>query len=285
MRLFKGRHMSALPRLARMAAECSRTVLRSPMNTARELANLPEQQRGFDSAELLEWARQTHSLAKSNADANPLRDYFDRITQGPGVWKWLHYFEIYHRHLAKYIGRDITLVEVGVYSGGSMPMWQEYFGPGCRVHGIDIQPECKAYENDRTKIHIGDQSDRDFWRRFRDDVPSVDILIDDGGHMPDQQIVTLEEMLPHINPGGTYICEDIHGIHNAFAAYVHSLAGNLNALIPYSTTAESKGRPTDFQTAIHSVHLYPFVAVIEKTDGIFDAFEAPKHGTQWQPFL
>jgi hypothetical protein len=53
----------------------------------------------------------------------------------------------------------------------------------------------------------------------------------------------------------------------------------------YAPGALAKAKPTPFQTAIHSVHLYPYVAVIEKTHGIFDAFEAPKHGTQWQPFL
>jgi hypothetical protein len=47
-----------------------------------------------------------------------------------------------------------------------------------------------------TSIHIGDQGDREFWRAFRERVPPVDVLIDDGGHQPEQQIVTLEEMLP-----------------------------------------------------------------------------------------
>jgi hypothetical protein len=98
-------------------------------------------------------------------------------------------------------------------------------------------------------------------------------------------MVTLEEMLPHLNSGGVYVCEDVNGIHNPFASYVQSLAGNLNAMNSYAPGALAKAKPTPFQTAIHSVHLYPYVAVIEKTDGIFDAFEAPKHGTQWQPFL
>ena len=110
--------------------------------------------------------------------------------------KWLHYFDLYHRHLQKFIDRPVTVVEVGVYSGGSMPMWRHYFGEHCRVHGVDIQEECKMYEDAHTTIHIGDQADRAFWKRFRESVPAVDVLIDDGGHQPEQQMVTLEEMLP-----------------------------------------------------------------------------------------
>jgi hypothetical protein len=58
------------------------------------------------------------------------------------------------------------------------------------------------------KIFIGDEEDRKFWRRFKAEVPAVDIVIDDGGHQTQQQVVTLEELLPHLRPGGVYICED-----------------------------------------------------------------------------
>ena len=77
-----------------------------------------------------------------------------------------------------------------------MPMWRHYFGEHCRVHGVDIREECKMYEDAHTTIHIGDQADRAFWKRFRESVPAVDVLIDDGGHQPEQQMVTLEEMSP-----------------------------------------------------------------------------------------
>ena len=43
--------------------------------------------------------------------------------------------------------------------------------------------------------------------------------------------------------------------------------------------------PMQFQSAVSSVHLYPFVVVIEKRDSTLTTFSAPKHGTQWQPFL
>jgi hypothetical protein len=168
------------------------------------------------------------------------------------VLKSLHYFDIYHRHLRKFIGRQVNVVEIGVYSGSSLSMWRHYFGEDCRVHGVDIQEECEVYEDSHTTIHIGDQADRAFWKRFREAVPVVDVLIDDGGHQPEQQMVTLEEMLPHLRPGGIYICEDVHGVGNRFALFAHSLADELNASL-----GSNKRQPD--QAAVNSVHLYPFV--------------------------
>lgn len=62
-------------------------------------------------------------------------------------------------------------------------MWQQYFGDKCRVYGIDIQEECKIYEDEKVKVFIGDQESRKFWNDFKKSVPRVDILIDDGGHL------------------------------------------------------------------------------------------------------
>ena len=83
-----------------------------------------------------------------------------------------------------------------------MGMRREYFGPQCHVYGVDIDEACRVYENEYTKIFIGDQADRNFWKSFKNEVPRVDIVIDDGGHKSEQQIATLEEMLPHISRGG-----------------------------------------------------------------------------------
>lgn len=37
-------------------------------------------------------------------------------------------------------------MEIGVYRGGSLQMWKNYFGEGTRVIGIDITPETKEFE-------------------------------------------------------------------------------------------------------------------------------------------
>ncbi|HLW53824.1 MAG TPA: class I SAM-dependent methyltransferase [Candidatus Angelobacter sp.] len=215
---------------------------------------------------------------------NPLRTYFDGITRGKGIWKWTHYFDIYHRHFQKFIGREVNIVEIGVYSGGSLGMWKTYFGTGCQVYGIDINEACKAYESDKIKIFIGDQGDRGFWQNFRRAVPVIDILIDDGGHLPEQQIVTLEETLPYLRAGGVYVCEDIHGVHNRFSNYLAGFADRLNACALKGGPGSS-ATTSALQRAISSIHLYPFVAVIEKSCTPVEELASVKHGTEWQPFL
>jgi hypothetical protein len=249
----------------------------------RLLANAPSILDGATRAKTWPTCKADIAEERSPSD-NPLRSYFDSVTQGPGIWKWTHYFDIYDRHFRQFVGKKVHVVEVGIYSGGSLDMWRDYFGSQCCVYGVDIEGACKAYEKENTRVFIGDQSDRNFWRDFRKQVPQVDIVIDDGGHHPVQQIVTLEEMLPHVRSGGIYVCEDIHGKDNRFGAYVYGLAKSLN-LFAKEQGVENAVVPSGFQAAISSIHQYPFVTVIEKRRSSPTRFVAPKHGTEWQPFL
>jgi hypothetical protein len=218
---------------------------------------------------------------------NRLRDLFDSNCRGRGIWKWLHYFDIYDRHLSKFVGRDVRVVEVGVYSGGSLAMWRNYFGDKCHIYGIDIEPACISYENECTDIFIGDQEDRGFWRGFKERVAPVDILIDDGGHSSKQQMVTLEEMLPHVKPGGVYICEDVHGIHKRFGSFVQATISNMNEMHLREPYLGNEGgiTPTEFQGWIHSAHFYPYLVVLEKAESPARQFRSVKKGTEWQPFF
>ena len=217
-------------------------------------------------------------------NAGRLQSYFDSHRDGRGIVKWMHYFDVYERHLEKFVGRKVHIAEVGVFSGGSMQMWHSYFGADCVVYGIDIREECKAYEDERTKIFIGDQGDRTFWKNFRSNVPPIDIFIDDGSHLTEDQIITFEEILPHMRPGGVYICEDVHGSQNRFSGYMQGLSAQLNAMVKDGPEL-SPVIATEFQRAIQSVHLYPFLTIIEKSIERRDRFEAVRRGTEWQPFV
>jgi hypothetical protein len=257
------------------------------------LVNLPSILQGINRAStwrdfaLKDSAESNGPQTNFQTDVNPLEEYFDSVTEGRGIWKWTHYFDIYHRHFQKFVGKPVAVVEIGVLSGGSLTMWKNYFGPHCSVYGIDIRPECKAYEDDRTRIFIGDQADRSFWRSFRNEVMDFDIVIDDGGHLPEQQIVTLEETLPYIRPGGVYLCEDVHGGHNRFAAYVHGLSTTLNSFVLAQEheceTDDDTVLTSPFQQSIGSIHTYPFVTVIEKRTQVANYLISSRRGTEWQP--
>jgi hypothetical protein len=246
-------------------------ALRHRRWTYRTLSNLPDALRASEFCHRWTTANTTYTTFPINphAQQSRLRKYFDSHKDGRVIFKWMHYFDIYDRHFSKFIDRNVHVVEVGVLGGGSLEMWQHYFGRTCRVTGIDIDVRCKAYENDRIAIFIGDQEDRQFWKTFRERTPPVDVFIDDGGHTPEQQIVTLEEMLPYLRPGGVYLCEDVHGISNRFMAYAQKLADYLNlaSLTPsrdldFRITSAASG----FQAAVCSVHFYPFVVVIERAE-------------------
>jgi hypothetical protein len=221
---------------------------------------------------------------------NQLRTFFDNRKVGNGIWKWLHYFEIYERHFSRFRGQEVHIAEIGIYSGGSLEMWRDYFGPKAHIYGVDIEPDCKVYERDGIKVFIGDQADRSFWREFCTKVPKLDIVIDDGGHQYEQQVVSLEELLPHLRPGGVYLCEDVLGAFTQFAWYVGGLAHKLNEMAHVRESHDDPERrsvsdTTMFQKRINSLHLYPFVVVVEKNRADIPELVAPKHGTQWQPFL
>ena len=223
------------------------------------------------------------SPASEAACDNPLREYFEANGTGPGIVKWTHYFDAYQRHLAKFVGSPVNVVEVGVYAGGSLQMWRSYLGEESHVYGIDIQPACRVYATEGISVFIGDQADRSFWSGFRGEVPDVDVVIDDGGHTAEQQMVTLEEMLPHLRAGGVYICEDVLELNNRFATFAAAFVDELNRL---GEPAGSIDRRTasEFQRAIHSIHFYPFMTVIEKHAASPTVLESERRGTEWQPF-
>ena len=97
------------------------------------------------------------------------------------ITKWAHYFPIYERHFSWMRNKTLTFLEIGVDKGGSLRMWQRYFGPFARIIGIDINPECNSL-NGTPGIHIriGDQSDEKFLQEVIDEFGVPDMILDDG---------------------------------------------------------------------------------------------------------
>ncbi|MFO0886574.1 MAG: class I SAM-dependent methyltransferase [Pirellulales bacterium] len=223
------------------------------------------------------------AVRENQIEGNPLREFFDSRVTGRGIWKWEHYFGVYHQFLKKFIGQSPRLLEIGIYSGGGLDMWRAYLGAGASLLGLDIEEACRCYEQGGTRVFIGDQSDRQFWRRFKADQAPLDIVIDDGGHLAEQQIVTFEEVFPHLRPGGVFICEDIHGRQQGFSHYLLGLVNEMNVL---GASADKRIYPTSpLQRWIKAIHVFPFVTVIEKSEQPVSELLSSKHGTEWQPFL
>ena len=207
-------------------------------------------------------------LFRKRARRNPLEEYF---FNNPGrlIHKWHHYFEIYHRHFERFRGRAPVVVEIGVYHGGSLQMWRDYFGTGAHIVGVDINPECRMLAGESMTVMIGDQSDRRFLAELRARFPRIDIVIDDGGHTMEQQITTFEELYPHLQPEGVYVCEDIHTSYMAEygggylrqGSFVELAKGLIDRLHAWYTD----GPEIDaFTHSTFGLHFYGNVMVAEK---------------------
>lgn len=124
--------------------------------------------------------------------------------------KWENYFEIYEKHFEKYIGKNPIILEVGVAHGGSTEMYKQYF-ENAVIHAVDYDPQFEHVVDDLgVKVTLGDQASQEFWNEYLKDKPDFDIIIDDGGHTMEQQVITLLKTYPKLKVGGTYLVEDTH---------------------------------------------------------------------------
>lgn len=145
---------------------------------------------------------------------NRFETYFKRKDQILPSTKWHHYLEIYEKHFNRFVNKSPTILEIGVFDGGSMELWNYYFGKGSKIYGVDIDKRCLEVPNilnvDNIQVDIGDQGSVEFWKNYLKDKPKFDIVIEDGGHRPDQQITTFMLLFNHLNDDGVYLCEDLH---------------------------------------------------------------------------
>lgn len=196
------------------------------------------------------------------------------------TFKWLHYLEIYHTFFERYYGKNINILEIGVNKGGSLEIWKNVFGEDSRIYGVDINPKCKEMEDERTRVFLGDQSDREFWAKVKKELPLLDIVIDDGGHTMQQQIVTFEELFPHIKKDGVYLCEDIGTSYDpmkynsgkkkegTFVEYSKNLIDSMHAWFSREDDFD-----VDYYTrSIKAIHYYFGVLVVEKKE-MFPPFD------------
>ena len=197
--------------------------------------------------------------------------------QGHIVDKWPHYFDIYERHFAAARAaatpeKPVVIYEIGVWNGGSMEMWLDYFGSDrCEIYGIDIDIKCKAMEAYSPRIHIvtGDQSDPVFLKRVVDTLPRPDIILDDGGHQMVQQIVTMQHLFPHLKQGGVFACEDTHtsywashggGLKSA-TSYIETVKGIVDSMHSFHCPAV---KADYFSQWCAGMHVYDSIVVLDK---------------------
>ncbi len=147
---------------------------------------------------------------------------------------------------------DVRVLEIGVHQGASLRMWESYFSNAIIV-GFDKNPDTTNHASDRIRIEVGDQSDAADLLRVAMRFGPFDLIIDDGSHIWDHQILSFQCLLPFEREGGFYIMENIDtssgryipgfkGIRDSSAAaYLHRFCDYLVGDAAVDTSDEQDG--------------------------------------------
>ena len=117
----------------------------------------------------------------------------------------------YESYLKPFLSKNPSLLEIGVWEGGSALLWQEYISPKVIV-GIDIDDYIKVRHklNSSFKFyHMNAYTDATVGRIKNDFPEGFDIIIEDGIHTDESNRFSIENYLPMLRSGGVMIIEDV----------------------------------------------------------------------------
>ena len=139
------------------------------------------------------------------------------------------YIPVYEKLLAPYRETALNVLEIGLFKGDSLRMWEQYFtraavlGIDCSVtpHGgmADLRPMIE--EGWRIEIFDAENINEVEGRFSR---YKFDVIIDDAGHHIEQQLNLYSIWKNYLADGGMYIVEDVQDIDNDWYEFT-SLGG------------------------------------------------------------
>lgn len=125
------------------------------------------------------------------------------------------YLAAYERVFEPKRHEPVRLVEIGVYTGGSLRAWADYFDHDeSEIIGLDINPNLVRFDLSTPKIKtmILDATNREAVNRLEG---SFDFIIDDGSHALRDQIRSFMLLKSRMKPDGAYIIEDVQSLDDA----------------------------------------------------------------------
>jgi hypothetical protein len=124
-----------------------------------------------------------------------------------------HAYTPYYYELFKGLNPK-RILEIGIDTGRGLRMWREYF-PEAEIFGLDGNSSL-LFTEDRIRTHycdLGSEASileaRHVIRYGFEGSGNLDIVFDDGSHVPQHQISAAKIFLPIMNSGGIYIIEDV----------------------------------------------------------------------------
>ncbi len=180
----------------------------------------------------------THSMAL----ANELQQIASRHgTDKAGI---VHYLENYEQQFAALRDQDIRLLELGVYEGGSLKMWRDYFPRGLIV-GLDMHNVPVDDPTGRIRGYRGLQEDTELLDRIRRETApdGFDIIIDDCAHIGVLARISFWHLFDnHLKPGGLYVIEDWGTGSLGWVGGRRRLPARYAWLSPHPSSAQPKNR-------------------------------------------
>ena len=195
--------------------------------------------------------------------------------------KWWHYFAAYDEQftlLARQsrdgmLDRPLRILEMGVWRGGSLDLWRQYFGPDAVIFGIDIDEVITTLGIDSAEVRVGSQTDELFLLSVIEEMGGLDIVIDDGSHVSRDVLASLRILFPLLAEGGTYVIEDLHtsywpawggGLRRKGSSieFLKNLIDGLHQ--PYYGRSKRRGNVGINRDFLHSIQFYDSVAVLKK---------------------
>jgi hypothetical protein len=120
------------------------------------------------------------------------------------------YLDVYDAIMAPWIDKEIKLLEIGVYRGGSLKLWRDYFPRGTIV-GIDRKLPQHFRLGERIQVFEGSHGDKRFLSEVANKTApgGFDIIIDDASHIGEKTKRAFWYLFDHhLKLGGLYAVED-----------------------------------------------------------------------------
>jgi len=186
--------------------------------------------------------------------------------------KWLHYFEAYERELTRFRKAPITFMEIGVFMGGSIPMWKEFFHKDSTLVFVDIDPNCAKFADPGTSIEIGNQADPVFLAALAEKYGPFDAILDDGSHICSHQITSFENLWPNLKDNAVYMVEDCHtsywpgfgGGYRNEASFIEYAKRKVDAMHSWYTDQDTLFPFDPIAKELHGIRFYDSLVVLEK---------------------
>jgi len=111
---------------------------------------------------------------------------------------------VYERVFSDFRDRKVKLLEIGVYSGGCLCMWRDFFSEGSDIEGLDVH--CASLNRELLGDIVVHDVDVMDWSTDK----IYDIIIDDASHDADDQATTLANLWKNVSDGGMFVIEDVN---------------------------------------------------------------------------